>query len=325
MPCPGARPKRVPIGDGIVVLRHVHRYGGAIADLAEAIQRGRCGRRAGRPRTRRTRTSSGSRLDASEPATAGRLRRDPRRCAVESGRTVIEAARAGRRRRRHRRAGRFRLLCAHRRGPEGVAAWTRPCRELAAAEVEGFATGGGLVRRPAADRDRERLRARSSSTATPASWWTAATGGWSAAFERGGAIAQVSPTRLAAVDTVYAMTVHKSQGSQFDTVAFLLPERRLPHPHPRAALHGGDPGPGATDPGRHRGARSGPPSNGRSPGRRVCGGPSGARAADPPHVRAPAAAVPSTRAISRSLGCPRCGKPLVSRQLQPFHSVDSGF
>ena len=44
-----------------------------------------------------------------------------------------------------------------------------------------------------------------------------------AAFERGDDGRQVSPTRLAAVDTVYAMTVHKSQGSQFDTVAFLLP------------------------------------------------------------------------------------------------------
>jgi exodeoxyribonuclease V alpha subunit len=33
----------------------------------------------------------------------------------------------------------------------------------------------------------------------------------------------VRPTRLSAVDTVYAMTVHKSQGSQFDTVAVLLP------------------------------------------------------------------------------------------------------
>jgi exodeoxyribonuclease V alpha subunit len=44
-----------------------------------------------------------------------------------------------------------------------------------------------------------------------------------AAFERGEGIAEVSPTRLAAVDTVYAMTVHKSQGSQFHTVAFLLP------------------------------------------------------------------------------------------------------
>jgi len=44
-----------------------------------------------------------------------------------------------------------------------------------------------------------------------------------AAFERRGAIAEVSPTRLAAVDTVYAMTVHKSQGSQYEAVAFLVP------------------------------------------------------------------------------------------------------
>jgi exodeoxyribonuclease V alpha subunit len=44
-----------------------------------------------------------------------------------------------------------------------------------------------------------------------------------ATFSRGDAIAEVSPARLAAVDTVYAMTVHKSQGSQFDVVAFLLP------------------------------------------------------------------------------------------------------
>ena len=35
---------------------------------------------------------------------------------------------------------------------------------------------------------------------------------------------EVSPSRLQAVETVYAMTVHKSQGSQFDTVALMLPE-----------------------------------------------------------------------------------------------------
>jgi len=36
-------------------------------------------------------------------------------------------------------------------------------------------------------------------------------------------VVEVSPARLAAVETVYAMTVHKAQGSQFDTVAVLLP------------------------------------------------------------------------------------------------------
>jgi exodeoxyribonuclease V alpha subunit len=45
----------------------------------------------------------------------------------------------------------------------------------------------------------------------------------SAAFERGRELLHFSPLRLGAVETVYAMTVHKSQGSQFDTAAVLLP------------------------------------------------------------------------------------------------------
>jgi exodeoxyribonuclease V alpha subunit len=46
----------------------------------------------------------------------------------------------------------------------------------------------------------------------------------SAAFERRGEIVEYSPSRLGAVDTIYAMTIHKSQGSQFDTAAVLLPD-----------------------------------------------------------------------------------------------------
>jgi exodeoxyribonuclease V alpha subunit len=49
-----------------------------------------------------------------------------------------------------------------------------------------------------------------------------------AAFERRGEVVQFSPTRLAAVDTVYAMTVHKSQGSQFRGVAVMLPDPASP-------------------------------------------------------------------------------------------------
>ena len=45
----------------------------------------------------------------------------------------------------------------------------------------------------------------------------------SAVFERGHQLMHFSPLRLGAVDTVYAMTVHKSQGSQFDAAAVLLP------------------------------------------------------------------------------------------------------
>ncbi len=45
-----------------------------------------------------------------------------------------------------------------------------------------------------------------------------------AAFERRGEVVEYSPARLGAVETVHAMTVHKSQGSQFGTAAVLLPE-----------------------------------------------------------------------------------------------------
>ena len=38
-----------------------------------------------------------------------------------------------------------------------------------------------------------------------------------------GRVRWVSPLRLAAVDTAYAMTVHKSQGSEFEHVLLVLP------------------------------------------------------------------------------------------------------
>ena len=50
----------------------------------------------------------------------------------------------------------------------------------------------------------------------------------SAAFERRGEVVEFSPSRLAAVDTVYAMTIHKSQGSQFTAAAVLLPDATSP-------------------------------------------------------------------------------------------------
>jgi exodeoxyribonuclease V alpha subunit len=45
-----------------------------------------------------------------------------------------------------------------------------------------------------------------------------------AAFPRSGEIVEYSPARLGSVETVFAMTIHKSQGSQFDAAAVLLPE-----------------------------------------------------------------------------------------------------
>ena len=62
-------------------------------------------------------------------------------------------------------------------------------------------------------------RASMAASASPAT----APGRVTAAFERHGRLLELSPQRLGAIDTVYAMTVHKSQGSQFGTAAVVLP------------------------------------------------------------------------------------------------------
>jgi exodeoxyribonuclease V alpha subunit len=51
-----------------------------------------------------------------------------------------------------------------------------------------------------------------------------------AAFAGAGAgrVRWVSPARLPDIETVYALTVHKSQGSEFDHVVLVLPERPGP-------------------------------------------------------------------------------------------------
>jgi len=91
-----------------------------------------------------------------------------------------------------------------------------------AEEIEGFGDEGGwYAGRPllVTENDYE-LRLYNGDTGVVVSTGGA---GVSAAFERRGQILEFRPTRLSAVDTVYAMTVHKSQGSQFDTAAVLLP------------------------------------------------------------------------------------------------------
>jgi exodeoxyribonuclease V alpha subunit len=49
-----------------------------------------------------------------------------------------------------------------------------------------------------------------------------------AVFERRGELVEVGPTRLSAVETVHAMTIHKSQGSQLDEAVVLLPDAASP-------------------------------------------------------------------------------------------------
>jgi exodeoxyribonuclease V alpha subunit len=220
----------VPVGDGapagafgqgIAVLRNVHRHGGAIAALARAIRQDDAGEamailRAGDSNVQWIATD-----EAESTPPEGSLF-DVRRLAVDTGRAVIESARAGRARQAIDALGSFRLLCGHRRGPEGVATWMDHIENWLRADVEGFTTGADwYVGRPLIVTQNDYgLDLYNGDTGVVIE---SEEGRLVAAFERRGAIAEVSPTRLAAVDTVYAMTVHKSQGSQYRAVAFLVP------------------------------------------------------------------------------------------------------
>ena len=121
--------------------------------------------------------------------------------------------------------GGFRILCAHRRGPHGVTGWT--------ARVEGWLAQAGLAAdgdwyagRPLLVTENDYgLGLYNGDTGVVIA---AGDGRLAAVFERRRELAEFSPTRLGAVDTVYAMTVHKSQGSQFGTAAVLLPDASSP-------------------------------------------------------------------------------------------------
>jgi exodeoxyribonuclease V alpha subunit len=157
-----------------------------------------------------------------------------------------------------RAAGRFQVLCAVRGGPQGVEAVNRRIAQALAAEgltpsAEGWFLGRlvmvtrndyalGLMngdvgvtltaqvsstdpsqvtvpRRPApAGLSSEK----SDSSASP-------TTALRVAFPDGrGGIRWVPPSRLQDVETVFAMTVHKSQGSEFDHVTLVLPSHTSP-------------------------------------------------------------------------------------------------
>ncbi len=209
-------------GSGIVVLDRVHRFGGAIALLAEAIRRGD--------------PDAVIDLLATAPedvswiavdAAAAEAETDPelaalRDEAVAAGRVVVEAARAGAAHDAIAALGALRVLCAHRRGAQGVAAWTARIEGWLAVAIPGFDPDGfAYVGRPllVTQNDYE-LRLYNGDTGVIVQ---ADADRVSAAFERGGELLEFTPTRLGAIETAFAMTIHKSQGSQFDTAVVLLP------------------------------------------------------------------------------------------------------
>ena len=202
---------------GIVVLDRGYRFGGAIAGLAAAV-------RAGDADAVVAGLAGGGDeivwIDA-DPAETPDLPalRDP---AIAAATEVVAAAREGRAADALDALGGFRLLCAHRRGPHGAGPWMRRIEAWLGETVDGLVSDGGwYAGRPILVTENDYgLGLYNGDTGVAIN---GPDGRLSAAFRRRGELVWHRPTRLASVDTVYAMTIHKAQGSQFATAAVVLP------------------------------------------------------------------------------------------------------
>lgn len=209
-----------PLKDRIVTLDRVHRYGEEIAALAEAVRAGDADKvlellEAGGEQVRWIDADPG------DPASAAAL--EPVRAAtVEAGRAAFEAAMKGDARAALEALDRHRILCAHRRGPHGVRRWNQQAEAWLAEEVEAFNPfGRWYVGRPLlVTENNYELKLFNGDTGIVI---RRPDDSVAAAFARGEEVVEFSPTQLDAVETVYAMTIHKSQGSQFEAVSVLLP------------------------------------------------------------------------------------------------------
>jgi len=115
--------------------------------------------------------------------------------------------------------GRFRVLCAHREGTTGVEK-VNPLIERLLRLAD---SGAHYIGQPIlVTRNDHRLHLYNGDVGVVV---RRDQGGLVAAFDTGAGIREVSLARLPPHETVYAMSVHKSQGSELDRVCILLPEK----------------------------------------------------------------------------------------------------
>ena len=207
------------LADDVVVLRTVHRYGAEIGALADAVRRGSdddtiAALRGGGDAVRFV--ARGGDDEEAVPEVV-----------LAAARAVHDAAAAGDDAAALAALGRVRVLCAHRRGPFGVTAWTERIERALAGRVPGMRAGGRwYVGRPLlVTRNDYATGLMNGDTGVVVMGDDARV---AAAFERRGEPARFSPSRLEDVETAHAMTIHKSQGSQFEEVVVVLPEPDSP-------------------------------------------------------------------------------------------------
>jgi exodeoxyribonuclease V alpha subunit len=218
---PPGRPEQRSFGDGVAVLRQGHRSVATIGRLAEAIRAGD-----GDATVAALDTGGDDILWLRDPSAESAALRER---AVAAYAPMIAAARDGDAAAALRELAGFRLLCGHRHGPLGVGHWTDIVVGWLRAAVVSF--DPGQQRYPGlpllVTRNDYELRLHNGDTGVVISAG-GRDGAPLAVFDAGGTAIELAPSRLADVEPLFATTVHKSQGSEFEVAALILPEPDSP-------------------------------------------------------------------------------------------------
>ncbi|TAM91719.1 MAG: exodeoxyribonuclease V subunit alpha, partial [Jatrophihabitans sp.] len=201
---------------GVVRLREVHRFVPAIGDLADAVRRGDAEAALALLRAGGDHVEFCD-LEPTPWVPIPALRAD----VVDAGTVLAACAAAGDARGALAAADSHRLLCAHREGPAGIAAWNTRVERWIAQAFPGYAADRPwYLGRPVL------VLANDYSTGLfngDCGVLVDGADGPRAAFERDGAVTTFAPYRVGGVQTAHALTVHRAQGSQFDAVTVLVP------------------------------------------------------------------------------------------------------
>lgn len=201
------------LSGGIVRLRRGRRFSGAIAELAAAVRDGRGDDVIGLLR------SADPTVEFFPDGDLGSLQRD----VVATAAAVTAAAEAGDAVAALDALDRHRLLCAHREGPFGVEHWARWSTENVgvdrAASIDGSRWYRGEPLLVTTNDHDNRIYNGDTGVVIDDGQ-----GGIVAAFARGSTPFLVHPSRLSGVRPLHAMTIHRSQGSQYGTVSVIIPD-----------------------------------------------------------------------------------------------------
>ena len=211
----------------VSTLRTTHRFGAGIEALAAAV---RDGDDTEAIRLLRNGAEGITWLDPNDPATQP-LVRD---VAVEAALALRTAAEAGEQAAALAALDRHRLLCAHRHGPVGAASWNRLV-ERWLTDATGVGVGPAWGRewyagRPLIVTENDYgLGLYNGDTGVVLADPSAGPGrnagpGLTAVVAAAGEPIRLATSRLASVETMHALTIHKSQGSQAQEVTVVLPD-----------------------------------------------------------------------------------------------------